>query len=521
VAVVLVALAAGAVVFAARTLGARGPRSPLDGATGAIAFVRDGAGGGSVISVVDLATRRSVEALPVQGAVEGLDWSPEGDALVFGVTGPNGGVFVAGSDGSQVHRLAGGTQPAWSPDGDRIAYRGSDGEIHVMAPDGSHDVAVTHLGEASYPDWSADAQTLAFVGPGPKGHRGAVDVYTANSDGSLVANLTSDPAIDSEPAWSPTGATIVFRTDRAMSGDAGPRRERLFFMNAEGGNLIRITDDTTVARAPSWSPDGGSIAFDDGRSVFVANADGSAITRVVGGMHPVWRPVAEHGDPSTTTADGSGAHDLAFDVCDVTEVTGRFDGTTEGTAFVASRLIGARCPAPLNAPQVIGVDVDGNGAADATFDGPVCQDWCTAWAAPDVDGDGTAELMVQTAQFDIAGVRLYDVTTDPPAIVPATVRPPGAPPFEADEPPQFWHGADGYDAESLACTGDGTERVLVATTTYQDPPELGPWAVHETTFRLHGAELTVARARDFEMERRSIHPAAESVCGAAIHASET
>ena len=504
--------------FASRTFGARGPSH--EPAAGAVAFVREQ---GHTIAVVDVATGRATDLVTVDGVVEDLDWSPDGSALVFGVARPGGGVFVANADGSGVRKVADGGHPAWSPDGARIAYRAEDGEIHIMTARGNDDVALTHVGDAAYPDWSADGQTIAFVGPGPKGHRDGTDIYTSNADGSLVANITSHPAIDTEPAWSPTGGTILFRTDRAMTRAGGPTPERLYVMNAEGGNLIRITDGTTVSASPTWSPDAARVAFDDGRSVFVAAADGSDVVRITEGRHPVWRPSVADPAASDEPADGSGPHHLglAFDVCDVTEVNGRFDGSADGAAYVASRLLGGRCPALLNAPQVIAVDTDGDGAADATFDGPLCQDWCTAWAAPDIDGDGTAELLVQTAQFAIAGVRLYDVVTDPPAIVPVVVQAPGEPPFEGGEPPQFWHGADGYDAESLVCAGAGSERVLVATTTYQDPPELGPWAVNETTFRLRGAELTVTRVRDFETPRRSIHPDGAVVCGAAIRASET
>ena len=503
--------------MASRAFGGHG--SPHAGADGEVAFVREQ---GHTIALVDVATGRSRDLFTLDGIVQDLDWSPDGETLAFGVAGTAGGLFVANADGSGVHRISEGSQPAWSPDGARIAYRAEDGEIHVMSVRGTDDVTLTHVGDTADPDWSADGQTLAFVGPGPKGHRAGTDVYTSTVDGSLVANITSHPALDAEPAWSPTGGSILFRTDRRMTADDGPSRERLYVMNAEGGNLIRITEDTTVTASPVWSSDGARIAFDDGTSVFVADADGSNITRVVEGLHPAWRPNVER---SGTTADGpgvTGTHDLglAFEVCDVTSVGGRFDGSAEGTAYVASRLLGGRCPALLNAPQVIAVDIDGDGAADATFDGPLCQDWCTAWSAPDVDGDGTAELLVRTAQFAIAGVRLYDVTIDPPTIVPVTVRPPGEPPFEAGEPPQFWHGADGYDAESLACVGDGPERVLVATTTYQDPPELGPWAVHETTFRLRGAELAVVGTRDLETERRSIRPDGGTVCDAPIRASE-
>lgn len=516
---VLVALIGGAIVLASAMPGADRPGPTAGPPTGSLAFTR-GEGGSAVIAVAAVATGRPTEILAVDGAVEGLDWSPDGASLVFGVQGEGGGVFVAHADGSGVRRIAAGTMPAWSPDGARIAYRADDGEIHVMAADGSDDVVLTDVGWTAYPDWSPDGHTLAFVGPGPRGHRDGSDVYTSNEDGSIVSNLTSHPAIDTQPAWSPTGGTILFRTNRAMESADAPLHEQLFQMNAEGGNLIRLTDDTTVTHAPTWSPDGTRIAFDDGRAVFVANADGSGITRVVDGVSPAWRPVVEAPDASHAagTPSASSEHDpgLGFDVCDATHVMGRFDGATEGTVYVASRMTGGRCPAVLNAPQVVAVDVDGDGSVDATFDSPTCQDWCTAWAAPDVDGDGTAELLVQTAQFSIAGVQLYEVGTDPPEVAPVTVRSPGEAGFAAGQPPQFWHGVDGYNAESLTCSGGGSDRVLVASTAYQNPPESGPWAIHRITLRLEGAKLQVTDVRDLETEELSLHDDDGTVCGAPI-----
>lgn len=516
--VVVILLISGAVAVASVTLGAD-RRSPAATSAGAIAFVRHEAER-TVIAVVDVATGRSRELVAVDGEVEGLDWSPDGRSLAFGTLGPDAGVFLTEVDGAAVRRVAAGIQPAWSPDGTRIAYRATDGEIHVMSAGGSDDVVLTDVGGASYPDWSADGHTIAFVGPGPRGHRHGLDVYSSNEDGSIVDNLTSHSAVDTEPAWSPTGATIVFRSDRATSSEDAPVHEHLFVMNAEGGNLIRITDDTTVTHAPAWSSDGRWIAFDDGRSIFVANADGSAITRVTDGRNAAWRPVVEEKGAvrSDDAAEAAADHDLglAFDVCDITQVVGAFDAAHDGVAYVASKMDGGRCPPSLNAPQVVAVDIDDDGGVDATFDAPMCQDWCTMFAAPDVDGDGTSELLVQTAQFSIAGVQLYDVTADPPAIRLVIVRPPGEPPFDAGEPPQFWHGVDGYNAETLDCSGDGRARVLVASTAYQNPPESGPWAVHEAAFRLRDAELVLIHVRDLETEHLVLHADRRAVCGAPI-----
>ena len=43
---------------------------------------------------------------------------------------------------------------------------------------------------------------------------GSRDLYRMNADGSNVLRLTNHPAADGYPSWSPEGHRIVFRSDR-------------------------------------------------------------------------------------------------------------------------------------------------------------------------------------------------------------------------------------------------------------------------------------------------------------------
>jgi hypothetical protein len=145
---------------------------------------------------------------------------------------------------------------------------------------------------------------------------------------------------------------------------------------------------------------------------------------------------------------------LAFNMCDVTAVPGHFESSeTAGTAYVGSEVRDGDRPKLGGASQILAVDLDGDERADA-FLGPLeCDPWCTAWAAPEVDGDGTDEILVQNVQFSIAGLHLYDVRNDPPGIVAVTVAPPGDPAvFEPGHQPQLWYGGDGFNPGHLACS---------------------------------------------------------------------
>jgi TolB protein len=66
--------------------------------------------------------------------------------------------------------------------------------------------------------------------------------------------LTTDPADDFLPSWSPDGQEIAFYSFRHGSRD-------LHVMTAEGGSLQRLTDDPAQERYPDWSPDGNQLVF--------------------------------------------------------------------------------------------------------------------------------------------------------------------------------------------------------------------------------------------------------------------
>ena len=83
------------------------------------------------------------------------------------------------------------------------------------------------------------------------------------------AAVTGVEGPDSEPAWSPDGTQIVYVSNQTAVG-GGTTGPELFVRNVHGsGSLRRVTDTTTGAsRAPAWSPDGATIAYE-------SNSDGT------------------------------------------------------------------------------------------------------------------------------------------------------------------------------------------------------------------------------------------------------
>ena len=84
------------------------------------------------------------------------------------------------------------------------------------------------------------------------------NIYTVDSSGGNLKQLTDDPAADYAPRWSPDGKKIVFVSRR--DGDA-----EIFVMDADGSNLIQLTDNAVEDISPDWSPDGRQIIFSSKR----------------------------------------------------------------------------------------------------------------------------------------------------------------------------------------------------------------------------------------------------------------
>jgi Tol biopolymer transport system component len=102
---------------------------------------------------------------------------------------------------------------------------------------------------------------------------GNFDVYSMNPDGSGVTQVTTDPATDRNPRWSPDGERIAFSSDR--SGDFD-----IWVVNADGTNPVHVSgfaSDGVLDSVPSWSADGRQIVFQRGfgAEIWIANADGS------------------------------------------------------------------------------------------------------------------------------------------------------------------------------------------------------------------------------------------------------
>jgi TolB protein len=153
-------------------------------------------------------------------------------------------------------------QPAWSPDGERIAYvrrAGTIGraDIWFMKTSGRGRTRVTSTAVPERdPSWSPDGTDLIYAartGPGEP-----FRIFVANADGSGLDQLTTQAAgsADRAPVWSPDGSRIAFVSNRAGGFP------ELYLMSANGTGVVRLTTNSFVDANPSWSPDGTRLVFE-------------------------------------------------------------------------------------------------------------------------------------------------------------------------------------------------------------------------------------------------------------------
>jgi Tol biopolymer transport system component/uncharacterized surface protein with fasciclin (FAS1) repeats len=119
---------------------------------------------------------------------------------------------------------------------------------------------------------------------------GNLEIYAMNGDGSVVTDLTNNPAGDAQPVWSPDGSKILFVSDRDSN-------DEIYVMNADGSQPTNLTNNLAQEDTADWSPDGKKIVFssdrDGNREIYVMNADGNSQSNLTNNpaaedYFPVW-----------------------------------------------------------------------------------------------------------------------------------------------------------------------------------------------------------------------------------------
>ena len=223
--------------------------------------------------------------------------APDGKSIVYSsAASGNLDLYLQRVEGRNTTNLtadspADDTQPAFSPDGTRIAFRSErgGGGIFVMGATGE---AVRRLSDVGYnPSWSPDGRFIVCaqetIEQPASRYSNASALWVIDVSTGQRRQVTAGDAV--QPSWSPHGHRIAY-----WAADATGQRD-LWTMPAQGGAPVAVTNDRFVDWSPIWSPDGRYLFFSSDR----------------GGSMNLWRvPVDEatglaKGDPEPVTTPSS------------------------------------------------------------------------------------------------------------------------------------------------------------------------------------------------------------------------
>jgi TolB protein len=205
------------------------------------------------------------------------------------------------------------SQPAFSPDGNRLALHSWSGDARglvTMDVSGANAVLITNFIEDQLPAWTADGQDIVLLsrrsggrqsqlirvnsstelGEGTDLGEGEYPSIGANGQlvfkgwgttayglriaGSMLEDIQSVTNVDEDtaPVLSPDGNWVAFMSRRGGNWD-------IYVVNVDGSGLQQLTTDASDDGLPVWSPDGNAIAFVSNRggpwAVWAMTPDGA------------------------------------------------------------------------------------------------------------------------------------------------------------------------------------------------------------------------------------------------------
>ena len=229
--------------------------------------------------------------------------------LVFQVSS-GGDLYTINANATGLRRLTDGLDPAWSPNGERIAFsrwRNPWGIYLVVAQSGSEERVVDGV-QLKEPAWSPDGSRLAFTINYGSSEATEVcffgfcftippfsfgQIWLADLDSGELLSLPLDDRAVHAPTWSPEGNRIVYAGDRGLA-----------WIDLDTMEKGRFAGGSVWDTSPAFSPDGQTIAF-MGRvhnhwEIFTMNADGSGRRQLTFGdaqlkpppsnLAPAWSP---------------------------------------------------------------------------------------------------------------------------------------------------------------------------------------------------------------------------------------
>jgi Tol biopolymer transport system component len=211
-------------------------------------------------------------------------FSPDGESIAFRSERDGGGIFVMGRTGESTRRLTTtGFNPAWSPDGKELVYATGNTTFNFYLQPSVSQLWTLNLATGAphrigardamaQPAWSPHGSRIAYWGWNVTGQ---TDIWTIPAAGGPPVRVTNDPAVDWNPVWSPDGGYLYFTSDR--SGSMNLWRVRI---DERSGTPLGSPEPMTTS-APyvpqlSVSADGQRIAY----TAFAAATGSSDIEKI-------------------------------------------------------------------------------------------------------------------------------------------------------------------------------------------------------------------------------------------------
>ncbi|HEY40470.1 MAG TPA: trypsin-like serine protease [Dehalococcoidia bacterium] len=201
-------------------------------------------------------------------------------------------IYIMEVDGSNQERLTtDGVKLgnyAFSPCGNRIVFNLDSDNICTVNVDGTWLIPILSGRDAFEPAWSPDGTKIVFQ----SWEHDPSEIYVMDVDGGNLVRLTDNSDYDDYPAWSPDGTKIAFVSDRDGNNE-------IYVMDADGSNQRRLTNHSAWDTFPAWSPDGNEILFQSSRGgtkwgIYIMNADGTDVRSLTpasySSNHPSWSP---------------------------------------------------------------------------------------------------------------------------------------------------------------------------------------------------------------------------------------
>jgi TolB protein len=207
-------------------------------------------------------------------------------------------LYVMNGDGSGVRRIVAAPGfdgvPVPSPEGSRVAFqRGVRSgaayhwELLVADSGGRGERQLTrNRWSSQVPGWSPDGRSLVFFADREGNNR----LYVMDVEQGIVRALPAPQAgADNAAAFSPEGERLAFISTRDQP--AGEGAGDLYVMHRSGGNLSRLTTNLALQAQPAWAPDGRSILVSGSANsrveIYLVNLDTGTAERLTRGLEGI------------------------------------------------------------------------------------------------------------------------------------------------------------------------------------------------------------------------------------------